>query len=83
MSLAEVEAVCGGPAGDYRLNKPAWMFKTYSIQCPEGMEDWQEWSWDDGDVMVFFDRAGRVLDARLYAWQPEGLFARLRRLLPW
>jgi hypothetical protein len=82
MSRADVEAICGGPPGDYRLNRPdTATFKTYSIQLPEGTTDWPEWSWDDGDLRVFFDAAGRVLEARLYVWRREGVFDRLRRLV--
>jgi hypothetical protein len=80
MTVGDVEAICGGPEGDYRTSTP---FPTNErIKRP----DKQYWNWDDGTVVVLFDSGGRVTGSvvilELHRSQDTYL-DRLRRLLRW
>jgi hypothetical protein len=58
MTMAEVETLLGGPAGDYRTCDDRGLHGT--VECfGEGQE--QVWEGDEGSVHVWFDAAGVVL----------------------
>jgi hypothetical protein len=86
MTVGDVEAICGGPEGDYRTPAPfatdEWRTRfSTRIKRP----DKQYWNWDDGTVVVLFDSGGRVTGSVviLEMHRKDTFLDRLRRLLPW
>ena len=65
MTRAEVEAILGGPPGDYRT-RPT---QTVDIWMAEG----EAWFGDEGDCIVAFDRGVAVAPAFFYPHEPVRL----------
>ena len=78
-SRAEVEALYGGPPGDYRT--PGARGVLIKVGKEPGV-DWQHWFGDAGTAAVGFDAQGRVVNTRfMTAPVPDSFFTRaLRRL---
>jgi hypothetical protein len=64
MTAAEVEAVFGGPPGDYRssikLGVGASNMHPTNIAVP-GAVGWKEWVCDEGRIWIWFDADERVV----------------------
>jgi hypothetical protein len=61
MTRAEVEALLGGPPGDYRTDVERFSFSHLSLYML-----WSEdWIADEGKVSVWFDAAGCVVQRRV------------------
>jgi hypothetical protein len=73
MTVADVEAICGCPQGDYR---------SVTVQRKDS-EDVQCWEWDDGTMFVMFDGGRVILKATLPRPENNRFLDRLLRLLPW
>jgi hypothetical protein len=79
MTRTQVEAIFGGPSGDYRTPGHAYLVD-YSFGHPPGSEA-HEWIGDEGIAVVAFDQNGHVA-ARLYVEAGEvTFFDRLRNWL--
>jgi outer membrane protein assembly factor BamE (lipoprotein component of BamABCDE complex) len=88
MSRGEVEALLGGPAGDYRR----WhvVYNAVGVVVPEGQpeadeytsEGHEEWLGDEMYIAVKFDRAGRVESAHGLRLAPGPWYRRLQRWVP-
>jgi hypothetical protein len=75
MTLAEVEAILGGPARDEAPKQPP-LVNIQSVR-PD-----REWNSDQVSVCVFLDAAGRVRECRAFLVpRPPGPVDRLRRWL--
>jgi hypothetical protein len=76
MSLAEVQAILGGPAGDYRTGSVG--YAGHYTRKTDGLP--HEWAGDEGIVLVEVDRDGRVLAKHFIAATTgkPGLIDRLR-----
>jgi outer membrane protein assembly factor BamE (lipoprotein component of BamABCDE complex) len=97
MSCKEVEAILGGPAGDYRTGptapvggnvpSPYWLI--------ESEEDYPSWKSDSGTVWVRFDAAGLVegfppdMSAAVFYWDSQKVrinpeaFSRIKEGMTW
>jgi hypothetical protein len=67
MSQAEVEAVLGGPPGDFTTNPTGLLFSAPPLvphAPPCKWDRWQGWYGDRGGVMVYFTDRGTVEEAR-------------------
>jgi hypothetical protein len=66
MTQAEVEAILGGPPGDYRTQPPAPSRATVRV--------WENWEGDEGTVFIWFSSASggleRVMSANFYEAEP-------------
>jgi hypothetical protein len=83
MSQAEVEAILGGPPGDFRT-KPVEYWHTcplpHDFECDGGRWEW--WTGDDGQIELLFDRH----DQARFSWfatgsDPPSLAERVRAWL--
>jgi len=80
MTLAEVEALLGGPAGDYRTpGATKFAFAYHFLSDPDG--EVMEWNGDEGTAMVSFDADSRVFNHMYLKAPSESLLAKLRRWL--
>lgn len=85
MTRAQVEAVLGGPPGNYRTWQEDWPDLT---QSGGPALDWQSWDGDEGNVFVGFTLGvGGVVDYAHFTDAPDGdpgpvgrLWWRLKRL---
>jgi hypothetical protein len=83
MTQAEVEAILGGPPGDYRTRPGISMDPL--VRSPSGLNE-QWWRGDEGEIIVGFD-AGTVRSVSFYETEPLacGPFAlawwRLKRIV--
>ena len=90
MSQAEVEAILGGPPGDFRTEKVFYRIYFEAGVSPRDVAVRGEfWAGNDGKICLGFDEQGRVLRrgfAEGYRVPPESLAERvqewLRRLWP-
>jgi hypothetical protein len=68
MTRADVEAILGGPPGDYRTTPPGEWDLSVTIRFgPPGRPSWaaERWYGDEGDAVVYFDSfpSGGVIGA--------------------
>jgi hypothetical protein len=58
MRQAEVEAILGGPPGDFTTEYVVYLDPV----CPYGFvdESWESWSGNEGQILVSFDKRGAV-----------------------
>jgi hypothetical protein len=77
MTLPEVEAVLGGPAGAYTSDGKDWSMGMLKGGLRQIGHTVQAWVGDDGGIRIHFDRAERVAAAQ---WCPRRVtfFARVR-----
>jgi hypothetical protein len=71
MTAADVEAVFGGPPGDYRSS--ARLRAGFSNMHPTniavaGAVGWREWVCDEGRIWIWFDGEERVVFKHFMAW---------------
>jgi hypothetical protein len=77
MTQAEVETVLGSPPGRFRTDGGITVLK-------HPVEGTLEWDWDDGFVVVQFDPAGLVKEAKLHQGsRPRPFFRRWLDQLGW
>jgi hypothetical protein len=78
MTIAEVEALLGGPAGDYQTPGRPHTTYMYHYAHPVGSVE-KKWIGDEGLAIVAFDSEGRVV-VHLYIDAADySMHARLRR----
>jgi hypothetical protein len=88
MTLAEVEGILGGPAGDYSRRCTAERFPALVggdggdvVNLPDGT--WKCWRSDEGEVGVLLTPDEHVAWKEAQEYVPAPFLDRLRRLLPW
>ncbi len=64
MTRAEVEAILGGPPGDYRSRQGAKAGLPRFVPTPTEVEE--VWRWDNGHAYVIFTPAGFVAEASFF-----------------
>jgi hypothetical protein len=72
MTRPEVEAVLGGPPGDYTLGKCAWPRRSFYRNANAAIYlgwTWEEWISDEGGIVLIFDKEGRVVEKRFYGME--------------
>jgi hypothetical protein len=59
MTVGQVEMILGGPPGDYRTFPPHDVHLNFSITTGSSLPP-RRWQGDEGEAVVYFNRAGRV-----------------------
>jgi hypothetical protein len=76
MSRAEVEALFGGPPGDYRT-RPVTISRISTWSTSISVLHAESWSGDEGDAVIYFDGGGvrsmQFVEADSVAISPMGL----------
>ena len=85
MTLQQVEAIFGGPAGDYSTRLPPGP-KKFIRTLPEQLGDrnYKLWAGNGGIIVVYFDEGNRVETAIFYSSfvsQEPSILEKIRRLL--
>lgn len=82
MTEADVEAILGGAAGDYR-SRPTYGLRGHMIWGDTPLKTQKIWFGDDFTISVFFENTGHVIGATSgTTWHPDEPFQkRLRRWL--